>query len=413
MKLSLAALRQQRSLIFLVVLGVLGIVRLWILPLGNSYWLDETLIAAIARKRFSEVGVAAYHANQPILFSYIEWLMRQFDGVNEAIMRIPSLLGAAGGVYIFYRIGAEFLDREAGLIYALLFVALPQIAPEASNVRPYSLGLFFYLLALLTLLRWQRDGWMRDGLWFAVYTALAAIFHPFFLLTLPCETLYLVFKWSHERPKLIHQISCAALLLLACILPLTIPNYRFMKMRSVMEFPSEPTVFGLVTFMFPLLLVVGSFIGWLVAPADKTFYILKAQKDHLILGVLLLVPALVVFGASAVWHLNLFVPRYMLCSAPGVILVWGSLLASMRASRVRRMTLAGGLLLSAGLTGGFTFIPDAHGEEWRSAVYNLPPSDRLLVYSGLAETRQLDWLRDLRHWDYLISPVAVYRPEVT
>jgi hypothetical protein len=112
MKLPIVFLRQ-RSLFILATLGLLAAVRLWILPLGNSFWLDESLVVSIAKNRIADVGAAAYQApSQSILFCYVQWVMLQFAGVNEILMRLPSVLGAAGSAYVLYRIGAEFVNAK-------------------------------------------------------------------------------------------------------------------------------------------------------------------------------------------------------------------------------------------------------------------------------------------------------------
>jgi len=412
MKLPIALFWRQRSLFILATLGLLAAVRLWILPLGNSFWLDESLVVSIAKNQIADIGAAAYQApSQSTLFCYVQWVMLQFAGVNEILTRLPSLLGAAGSAYVLYRIGAEFVNCEAGLIYAVLFVAFPQTTAEASNARPYALGLFFHLLALLTLLRWRRDGRQRTAIVFAVYTALSAYFHLFFLLAVPLEAGYLAWKWPHARRRLFEQAAWAGLVLLGCVLPLTPQTSRLMSMRRILEFPSPDDWFELVRFFFPIGLLAGCFLAWLLAFAPKTFDM--KERDHLTLGFLLMVPALALAGASEFWHLNLLVPRYLLCSAPGVILVWGSCLRALGPPWVRRMTLAGGLVSSAAFAGGLAFVPDFQHEDWRSAVRNAHPSDRMLVYNGLAETRQLEWLTDSQHWDYLMAPVLVYQPGVT
>jgi hypothetical protein len=243
-----------------------------------------------------------------------------------------------------------------------------------------------------------------------VYTALSVYFNLFFLLAVPFEVGYLAWKWPQARRRLFDQAGWAGLVLLGCVLPLAPQTYRLMSMRRIVEFPSPDDLFALVRFFFPIALVAGCFLAWLLAFPPKAFAM--KERDHLTLGFLLMVPALALSGASELWHLNLLVPRYLLCSAPGAILTWGSCLRALGPPWVRRMTLAGGLLFSAAFAGGLTFVPDFQNEDWRSAVRNAHPSDRLLVYNGLAETRQLDWLTDPKHWDYLIAPVLVYQPGV-
>src|SRR5579863_6894943 len=143
------------------VLGIIAVVRLWVLPLHNSFWLDESLIAWIVRNGFAQITPAASADLQSIGFCWLEWAFSGLFGPSEIALRLPSLLAAIGSLYIYYRLGTEFIDRETGIIFAAFFLSLPQVALETPNARPYSVGLLAEASALLWLQRWLRTTRLR------------------------------------------------------------------------------------------------------------------------------------------------------------------------------------------------------------------------------------------------------------
>ena len=91
----------------------------------------------IARKPLVEVGVAAYQANQPIVFAYIEWIMRNVLGPGEMSMRIPSLLGAFGCAYLLY---SSLAYVRGGALIGVAVLAVGAVL-LAVNLRHRSLSL--------------------------------------------------------------------------------------------------------------------------------------------------------------------------------------------------------------------------------------------------------------------------------
>lgn len=63
------------------------------------------------------------------------------------------------------------------------------------------------------------------------------------------------------------------------------------------------------------------------------------------------------------------------------------------------------------MMGGLGKIPDYQMEHWRQASQQAPDTGAVLLYTGLTETRRLDWLQEPARLPYLLSPLIVYRPE--
>src|SRR5262249_19591798 len=61
------------SAVLLLVVAALVMGRLLFMPLGNSFWLDETVIAFLIRNNFQETIHRAFIIMHPVLFTAIAW----------------------------------------------------------------------------------------------------------------------------------------------------------------------------------------------------------------------------------------------------------------------------------------------------------------------------------------------------
>jgi dolichyl-phosphate-mannose-protein mannosyltransferase len=409
---SLSAIRQEPARVLIPVITVMAVLRYWILPLKNSFWLDESIIVMISKNPLATVGMVAHQANQPILFGYIEHVLGSLMGSGEIAMRIPSLLAAFGSIYVLYSIGKEFVDRETGFIYALLFIFLSQTTIEVTNARPYALGLFCLLLSIRSLLRWMRDKNFPHATSFALYTALSAYLHPFFLIALPFEVAYAARKFRDADRRLIRQAAWTSVIGFVLLLPLIIPMELIISRREIIKFPSPPYVLAFIKDLVPFAVIAGCLLAWRITRSTKSFRL--ASREQLLLGALLMMPIPFLFAVAKVAGLTVFVDRYLLCAAPGIILFWGSLIRSIEPESVRRFALSGALILAFVTLQPVTrAVPDFREEDWRSALETAPHSGQMLIYTGLAETRKLDWLQQSSHWGYMVSPVGVYVRDVS
>ena len=111
----LQSLRRASPASILWAVVTAAVLRLWVNPLHCSFWLDETITVCVIRDGFWQVFSRAFHSPfQSVLFGVVEWLTRHATGLNEISLRLPSFLAALGALYVYYRIGVEFIDRAAG-----------------------------------------------------------------------------------------------------------------------------------------------------------------------------------------------------------------------------------------------------------------------------------------------------------
>jgi hypothetical protein len=389
-------------------------VRLWIQPMGNRFWLDETLIVWTIRDGAARIVPHAFISLQSIAFCALEWLVMQAGGAREAILRLPSTAAAIATLYVYYRIGTEAVDRELGLILPALYMAMPSVALEASTARPYALALLAHAAALLWLLRWLRSGRLRDGVWWAVCAAAACHFHQLFAIAVPLEGVVVLWRVFKGGAVTWRQFVLCALGLAILLLP-AIPQALVMRrMGRLLSFAAQPTAITLVMPLAPIGLLFAAALvaaaAWAAGKSPGWARPNSGVEAAWLGAVLLIVPAAGFFALSRLTEIRLFESRYLLPAAPGFVLFWGWLLRCVQPAGVRRISLVASLAISVLLTAGLSPAVDYRREDWRSAVRSLPDSGAMLVYSGLVETRHLNWLQAPERWGYLAAPVDVYRP---
>lgn len=119
-------------------IALAALVRLWIVPLGSSLSLDEFGTWWASDGGLGEILSRARLFPQSVPYVVIVFLERALGGSGEISLRVPSLLAAGLAAYVLYRLGAELVDRETGLLAAGIFVGFRPIAFAAGDARPYA-----------------------------------------------------------------------------------------------------------------------------------------------------------------------------------------------------------------------------------------------------------------------------------
>jgi hypothetical protein len=209
-----------------------------------------------------------------------------------------------------------------------------------------------------------------------------------------------------RRAKALVPIAVA----FGCLLPLAPVLMRLSGVNRMFDYWDQPTLSQLANYLLagPLVavavLVAASFkqIDW---PALRS----APVRIGLLTGVL---PVIGLFLSASLFGVPVFVDRYLLVAAPGVVLLWSSMVRSIKSSAFRTAMLVLALVNVNAWSWEFGLVPDYRKEDWRGAASRVEPGLTLL-YSGLAETTIHEWLTERRRWSHFASPLRVYQAGVS
>jgi hypothetical protein len=385
------------------------------MPLWNSFWLDETLTVWAIRGGFWRIWQVVPQTPDSVMFSVLEWLTSRLGGFQEATLRLPCVVAAIATLYIYYRIGTEFVGRSAGLSLVALYISLYEVVIEVPNARAYPVALLAESAALLWLLRWLRNGRVRDGILWMVCAVLAGHFHQFFFTVLPLQCGYVLWRAYHRPFAQTRQLLVCGLIGIALLGPAVPQILSTAQQARVLSWAPRPAFLDLLLAVTPMyvlpVLTLLVLLEWFEGRRPR--WAASQPKDAAELGLLLfLAPTALAFVLSWFTEVHIFHARWLLPTVPGAILLWGWLLEGIDSPFIRHMSLAAGLVACIVVTGGLSTVPDYRDEDWRSAVRSLPESGAMLVYSTFPIARHLESLQQGERWSYLMAPVLAYRPNI-
>jgi len=314
--------------------------------LGRGFTVDEYTTWQATRLPLPELIANRLRAgHSPVYFVFESWWVRVF-GDAEWVMRVPSVLFAAGSVVLLFLFLRSLLGNSVAN-YALPLLLTHQLAVTcAHSARPYAGALFFSIALGFTLSQWWRDGKLRMLFYLFATTLLGLLFYPAFGLSVAAMAVACLTAIPCNKRK----ATWGLLTLLLAVLVLAVPTLLLAKSQqrfSLQGFSwsfERPinllarTVFGDYKLVFRgatryLVLVVW---GWLLF---RAFWTLRSSvmfrsiaSDFPISRFLtswVFVPPLALNLFEAVTHRNVLShPRYLLPSLGGIIVLHAVAFAS-------------------------------------------------------------------------------------
>src|SRR5215469_8306686 len=179
------------------------VIRLWVMPMQASLWLDETvtywsayrgIAAAITRSQF--------WPGQNMVYTMLAALMIRLAGPSEIVLRLPSLLAAIATAWLLFRLGTDLFDKETGVMATLVFVSLDEMMRTAANARPYAIALLLVVGSTLFLVRYMRTGTTVYLLAYVPTAAAIVYFHLLFAIIYPVHALYVFTEYRAGTPRI-------------------------------------------------------------------------------------------------------------------------------------------------------------------------------------------------------------------
>jgi len=338
----------------------------------QSFWYDEafTPVHVLHRSLWATLRAVSHTENSPPLWYVIAWADARVLGTGEVALRLPSALAGVATVPVVWAIGRELTGRRAALVAGGLVAVNPLFVWYSQEARVYSLFALTVALAMLCLVRAEREPTPARMAWFALSGALALLTHYFAVFLLIPMVIWLAWglprRTRAARRATLPAIGALALVGLA-LLPLVstqgghgtqwIGRWALSsRLQAIPQYyltgnSGAPLGHGVELLLaLPVLAGVGFGLWRLLERPPRPGDLREAQEQRAVAltlfiaaGGILIPIVLVAFGA------DYLAPRNLLGAMVPVTVLIAILLASPRAGRV-------GMALAATIAAGFLVI---------------------------------------------------------
>jgi hypothetical protein len=406
----------------LPLLLVLCVVRLWLMPLPSSFWIDEMATVFVVQHGGADPSLQVAPQVPESIYYWLPRTSEKLLGLSELVYRLPSVLAMGLALFLIARLAARLLGRQAAWFAAFACLALRGINYYADDARPYALGICVAAASLLFLIRWLDSARWRDALLFAVCAALLwrvhLVFWPFYAVFVLYTVARLVGSDQKEQRTRVtwRQATIVFALLGIGLLPVladALSLYREAKAHVITRAPSIRDLVDSVKYALIFQCAAGAGLAAALfrwpARAPRAS---RASLTMIFAWWLCMPMGLFIF--SWVTGNSVFLQRYLSLALPGAALV-ATLVASVfipeTAWRPSAAVLAIGLLI---VLGGWNHEwPSHHVSDWRGASakansLRLGPETPVIYPSPFIEAKPPVWRPDYPLPGFLYSHLPVY-----
>lgn len=402
----------------LIFLLALCIVRLWLMPLPSSFWVDEMVSAFVIHYGAAHPSLAVAPQVTESVYYLLPQAAEKLFGFSEIVYRLPSVLAMVIALLVITRLASRLIHPRAGWFAAFACLGLKGFNYEAADARPYALGTCVAAASLWFLVRWLDSGRWREGLAFVAFAALLwrvhLIFWPFYVVFV----LYLAFRLL-ERKTPVTWLKAAAILALlgAALIPMVFESlalFRQARAHVIADLPRIRDLRQSLKFLLVFLCgggawAVSRLFRWGVREGEGV----SRSAWALILGWWLIHP-LALFLFSRITGDSTFVARYLALALPGAALTSTLVAAYFIPNQrwaVMSAVLGAAVLLSMGQWR--QMWPPHHNSDWRAAArkineWSLSEETPVICPSPFIEARPPAWKPDYQLPGFLYSYLPVY-----
>ena len=180
----------------------------------------------------------------------------QFFGYDEWVWKLPFLIMGTASVYLMYLIGKEWFNTRTGLLLAAFGCCTQYFVLYSQLARPYGIGLF---LGLLAILYWQRFLFQGDKANFKHYllwiffAAACAYIHYYLLLSLIILALLGLPMVSKSRCPLYMFSALGIFILYLPHLPIFLDQLSKGGVESWLGKPDRRFIWDFIQYLFEFL----------------------------------------------------------------------------------------------------------------------------------------------------------------
>ena len=398
----------------LPLLLALCIARMWVMPLGSSFWVDEAETAFVVHHGVHHPSLAII---APALTSVYYWLPRASEaifGFSEAAERLPSLVALAFALLFIARIAARLIHPEAAWFAVFACLTLRVFNYEAADARAYALGTCVAAVSLWLLIRWLDSGRWLDGILFLAAGALLwrvhLVYWPFYFV----YAIYFLVR-TDRKASWIQALTISAGLVLA-LLPVAISALAMSRDAAQHVFAPLPSWTELGE-TFKIRLVAGCALGgWILARwrQRKPMEPVPSFAAIALMAGWWAVQPLGLFAYSHITGVSVFTTRYVSIALPGAALA-ATAAAAFFLPKFCWYPIAVAMGIAALIFGGQwrELWPPHHNSDWRGAAravnaLGLDTSTPVLAISPFVEAKPPIWNPEYPLPSYLYCQLDVY-----
>lgn len=402
----------------LLLLLAACVVRLWLVPLPSSFWVDEMVTAFVVHYGPGHPSLTVAPQVTATLYYALPEASERLFGFSETAYRLPSVLLMGIALLLIARLAARLIHPQAAWFAVFACLALRAFNYQAADARPYALGTCVAAASVLFLVRWLDAARWSDALLFVLCGALLwrvhLIYWPFYLVLGTYAVLRLVRAETSVPWR--HAVLVFGLLGLALI-PSAIEALAIGHQASahvIVPLPSAGELRGALKFA---LITQCAMLAWglVVLRRWRRETPLPPFSSQALIFAWWLSQPLCLFLYSEVTGNSLFVPRYLTLALPGAALVGTFAAAYFLPSekwRTASLVLGAGVLL---LVGQWRQLWPRHDiSDWRTAAqtvnqWTTGPDTPVICPSPFIEARPPAWRPDYQTPGFLYSYLPVYR----
>lgn len=392
----------------------LCVVRLWLIPLGESFWTDETATAFVVRYGAAHPTLAIAPQLRFSIYYLLPWIADKVGGLSEVGYRLPSTLALLAAALLIARLAIRLIHPGAAWFVIFACLAMHGFNLQAGDARPYALGTLIAVAGVWCLIRLLDSGKWLDAVLFVVFGALLwrvqLVYWPFYLVFALYTIARLIAGDTPVQWPRALIVFAALGLALAPVVPEALALQHTAGMHVI---GTMPTPWNLLKALDPAVFLgacawaVARFCRWPVVAGTVS------RSSFTLTLAWWLVPVSALFAFSWITGESLFVSRYFSLMLPGAALAGTAFAARyIPDSRwpVLSVVLGAGVLLTLGQWN--RIVPENFNYDYRGAAsainQRISATTPVVCVSPFVEGRSPAWHPDYPLPSFLYAPLAVY-----
>jgi hypothetical protein len=400
------------------------IVRLWLMPLPSSFWLDEMVTVFVTQHGAADPSLAVAPQVANSIYYELPRVSQALFGPSEIAYRLPSLLAMALALFLAARLAARLIHPRAGWLAAFACLALSGFDYQAADARPYALGTCVTAACVWALVRWLDSARWQDGMRFALFAVLLLRIHlvywPLYLVFAAYAAVRLARRETRVGWPMVAAIG--ALIGAALIRPI-VSAFALFREAEAHVITAPPTLHVFEHELRWSVVVICAAAAWLLSRFPKPAIVGQAGSlrrvanppaDLLLILAWWLAPPICLFAFSLLTGNSVFVRRYLSEMLPAVGLAATAAAARfLSADRLNRLAAILGVGALIFLGQWTQFWPAHEHSNWRAAaaeVNRITAGSKAPVIcpSPFIEAKSPVWRPDYPLPGFLYSHLPVY-----